>query len=134
MADPFSILAGAAGLIDVTVRTSSGLRAVVSEMRRAPELVLALNNETGALGTVLDRVAHARQEASQLSALQQGSFLTTLDQQIGDARTLLATLETLVTELQRSKPSVKRVKWILRRKNAAELKDKLKDARQSINE
>ncbi|KAH7311365.1 ankyrin repeat-containing domain protein [Stachybotrys elegans] len=134
MADPFSILAGAAGLLDVTVRTSSGLLAVASEMKRAPALVLELNNETAALGSVLDRVAHTRQEVSRLNTQQQTGFLTTLDQQIGNARTILNMLEAVTKELQQSKPTVKRVKWILRRRNATELKGKLREARQSINE
>lgn len=133
MADPFSLLTGAAGLVDVAVRAAAGLRAAALELKRAPELILALRNETTDLGVVLDQVAQARLEVIRLGT-EHSEFIVTLDRHIRNARAILILLETTLEDLQQAKHVAKRLKWMRWKKNAADLMSRLKGVREKLSE
>ncbi|KAI0506307.1 hypothetical protein F5B22DRAFT_624390 [Xylaria bambusicola] len=135
MADPFSILAGAAGLADVSVRTSLKLRSLISEFKNAPELILALSNETTEISVVLERVNESRQAVERLGDLQHDTgFLDCLGRELNDARTILTDLEALAAMLSPGKPANKRFRWLRQKKHAVKLKGRLKEVRERINE
>ncbi|KAI0403872.1 hypothetical protein F4802DRAFT_569705 [Xylaria palmicola] len=135
MAEPFSILSAAAGLADVSVRTSLKLRSLISEFKNAPALILALSNETAEISVILERVNESRQAVERLGDSQQDTgFLDCLRGQLNDARTILADLEALTALLSPGKPANKRFRWLRQKKHAANLKDRLKEVRERINE
>lgn len=135
MADPFSILAGAAGLADVAIKTSLKLCSLVSEFKNAPALILALSNEITELSIVLERVGESRKAVESLGDWQHdASFLNDLDGQLNNARTILGDLGALAATLSSGNSPAERFRWLRKKKHAAQLQGRLKAARKRINE
>jgi hypothetical protein len=135
MADPFSIVAGAVGVTDVAVRTSSKLRSLISDFRDAPKLILDLSNEVTEISVVLDRVKESQQAVQSLGDTQHdGVFLTTLNEQLTKARTILTELQSLAATLCAGNSPTERFRWLRKKNHAANLKGKLKIVRERINE
>jgi len=135
MADPFSLLAAAAGLADVSVKTSLGLRSLVLEFKHAPALILALSNEIAEISIALERVNESRQAIENLGDSQHdAAFLVCLDSQLNNARAALADLESLTAVLSQGKKINKRFRWLRQKNHAMELKGRLKEVRETINE
>ncbi len=135
MAEPFSILAGAAGVADVAAKTLSKLRELVSEFKIVPALILALSNEVAEIRVVLERVEDSRQAVESAGGAQPDSaFLADLDGQLGTARAILAELETLAVALRAGNSPSERFRWLRKRKHVARLKGRLREVRGRINE
>lgn len=135
MADPFSILAGAAGLADVSVTTSSKLHSLISEFKRAPDLILALSNETAEISVVLERVNESRQVVESVGDAQHdAAFLAALDSQLNSARDILTELESLAVLLSPGKPANQGFRRLRQKKHATKLRSRLKEVRERINE
>jgi hypothetical protein len=133
MADPISILSGVVSLLDVSRRASSGLLALCRDLKNAPELILALSNEVSDINVVLSRMNDSRMAADSASK-QNLSFLTTLEYQFDKAKVLLSDLERLLRTLSQEKSRTQRIKWVLRKSNAEELKNQLREVRVKMNE
>ncbi|KAI1171883.1 ankyrin repeat-containing domain protein [Nemania sp. FL0916] len=135
MADPFSILAAAAGLTDVSVRASSKLGIIISEFKNAPALILALSNENQEIKIVLERIRESKQAVESLGDTQHDeAFLASLDSQLNDARAILTDLESLAALLSPGRPASKGFRWLRQKKRATKLKAMLKEVREKINE
>ncbi|KAI0439742.1 hypothetical protein F4803DRAFT_27368 [Xylaria telfairii] len=135
MADPFSILAGAAGLADVAIKTSLKLCSLVSEFKTAPALILALSNEITEISIVLERVDESRKAVESLGDWQHDAgFLNDLNGQLNNARTILGDLGALAAILSLGNSPAERFRWLRKKKHAAQLKGRLKAARERINE
>lgn len=132
--DPFSVFSSAISVLDIAIRASKALHGLYTELAEAPELILALSNETADISMVLSRVSEARKMLNRLDAPQNTAFLEALDRHILTAKVILSRLDILVTELHRQSGSVKRIKWCLRKNKAFTLKDELRAVRQRINE
>ncbi|KAJ3559031.1 hypothetical protein NPX13_g9597 [Xylaria arbuscula] len=135
MADPFSTIAGVAGLTDVAVKTSLRLRSLICDFKNAPVLILALSNEITAISIVLERVKESQKVVASLGDLQHdAAFLTDLDSQLKDAQTILTDLEALAAVLSAGNSTAGRFRWLRKKRDAANMKDKLKLVRERISE
>lgn len=132
--DPFSAFSSAISVLDIAIRASKALYGLYTELVGAPELILALSNETADISVVLGRVGEARKTLDRLDTLQNATFLAALDGHIFTAKVILSRLDILATELRSQTGSIKRVKWCLRKNKANGLKDELRAVRQRINE
>lgn len=136
MAEPFSLIASVAGLLDVSLRASKVLHGLQSQLKNAPSLIQALSNEVEDLKAVLARVEDTA-EASKASGQHVPTIAATrtdLEAQLQKAKVILADLDTLTKKLTAEKPTLKRIKWCLKQSQASELQNGLKEVRTKINE
>ncbi|KAJ3463757.1 hypothetical protein MRS44_008543 [Fusarium solani] len=136
MAEPISLIASVAGLLDVSLRSSKALHSLQSQLRNAPNLIRALSNEVEDLKAVLARVEDTA-KASKASGQHVPNIAATvidLEAQLLKAKVILADLETLTKKLAAEKPTLKRIKWCLKQSQASELQTDLKEVRTKINE
>jgi hypothetical protein len=134
MAEPFSIFTAAASLVDIVARTSKGLWRIYNDLHNAPALILVLSNEAADLGVILDLISDSKQSIQQQNAQQDAKVVAALDQQLQKARGLLNELDALANTLTSMILSKKRLKWVLKKRNALALKDQLKGVRRTLNE
>ncbi|RSL68931.1 hypothetical protein CEP54_002567 [Fusarium duplospermum] len=109
MAEPISLIASVAGLLDVSLRSSKALHSLQSQLRNAPNLIQALSNEVEDLKAVLSRVEDTTR-ASKTSGQHVPAITTDLEAQLRKANAVLADLDTLTKNLAAEKPTLKRVK------------------------
>ncbi|RSL93854.1 hypothetical protein CEP52_012984 [Fusarium oligoseptatum] len=136
MAEPISLIASVAGLLDVTLRSSKALHSLQSQLRNAPNLIQALSNEVEDLKAVLARVEDTT-NASKTSRQHAPVITATtadLEAQLQKAKAVLADLDILTNNLAAEKPTLKRIKWCLKQSRASELQSELKEVRTKINE
>ncbi|RSM20305.1 hypothetical protein CDV31_000800 [Fusarium ambrosium] len=136
MAEPISLIASVAGLLDVSLRSSKALHSLQSQLRNAPNLIQALSNEVEDLKAVLARVEDTK-KASKSSGQHVPAItaaMVDLEAQLRKAKVTLSDLDTLTKNLAAEKPTLKRVKWCLKQSRASELQSELKEVRTKINE
>ncbi|RSL89936.1 hypothetical protein CEP51_000961 [Fusarium floridanum] len=136
MAEPISLIASVAGLLDVSLRSSKALHSLQSQLRNAPNLIQALSNEVEDLKAVLARVEDTT-NASKTSGQHVPVITATtadLEAQLQKAKAVLADLDILTNNLAAEKPTLKRIKWCLKQSRASELQSELKEVRTKINE
>ncbi|RTE76990.1 hypothetical protein BHE90_008552 [Fusarium euwallaceae] len=136
MAEPISLIASVAGLLDVSLRSSKALHSLQSQLRNAPNLIQALSNEVEDLKAVLARVEDTT-NASKTSRQHVPVITATtadLEAQLQKAKAVLADLDILTNNLAAEKPTLKRIKWCLKQSRASELQSELKEVRTKINE
>lgn len=136
MAEVISIISAVAGLLDITLRSSTALHELQSQLRNAPALIRALSNETQdlrAVLTLLDDTMKAS-EAIELNTSEGSAVLAALKVQLRKAETILVGLEHLTQKLAAETPTMRRVKWCLNKSRASELQRLLKEVRMTIND
>jgi ankyrin repeat protein len=136
MAEPISLIASVAGLLDVSLRSSKALHSLQSQLRNAPNLIRALSNEVEDLKAVLARIEDTK-NASKVNGQHVPTVAATmvdLEKQLRKAKVTLADLDTLTKKLAAEKPTLKRIKWCLKESRASELRTDLKEMRTKINE
>ena len=106
MADPFSIIAGTAGLLDICWRVASYLKQVQAASDKVEEVIAALSHEIEALISVnesLEGVWAAEEKASPGTSLAGSSRVENLWRNTGtilrDCRATVEKLELLVKEI-----------------------------------
>ncbi|KAJ3533108.1 hypothetical protein NM208_g8135 [Fusarium decemcellulare] len=136
MAEPISLAASVAGLLDVGLRTSKALHGLQRELRNAPDLIRALSNEVEDIKAVLARIGGTIKdsEASGLNSTIGAAILVDLEAHLGKAKIILTNLDSLAQKLMAETPTLKRVKWCLKKSRAAELQTDLKEVRTRIND
>ena len=136
MAEPISLVASVAGLLDVATRAFSALYNLQTQLRHAPDLIRALSNEAADLKAVLARVDDVRKttEATGLDTPDGVAALEDLEAQLSKAESILADLGALAQKLLGERMTLKRVKWCLKKSRASELQTRLKEVRLKINE
>ncbi|UPL04194.1 hypothetical protein LCI18_015128 [Fusarium solani-melongenae] len=136
MAEPISLIASVAGLLDVSLRSSKALHSLQSQLKNAPNLIRALSNEVEDIKAVLVRVEDTAKasKASPQHATGIAATIIDLEAQLLKAKVILADLDTLTKKLAAEKPTLKRIKWCLKQSQASELQTDLKEVRTKINE
>ncbi|KAL2682397.1 hypothetical protein Neosp_006848 [[Neocosmospora] mangrovei] len=136
MAEPISLIASVAGVLDVSFRSSKALHSWQSQLRNAPNLIRALSNEVEDLKAVLARVEDTA-KASKTSGQHVPGLPATvadLEAQLQKAKVTLSDLDTLTKKLAAERPTMKKIKWCLKQSKASELQGDLKEIRTKINE
>ncbi|KAJ4308012.1 hypothetical protein N0V84_012352 [Fusarium piperis] len=116
MAEPISLIASVAGLLDVFLRSSKALHTLQSKLKNAPNLIQALSNEVEDLKVVLARIEETA-KASKASGQHVPVIAATmidLEAQLRKAKDTLVNLDTLTKKLAAEKPTLKRIKWCLK--------------------
>lgn len=134
MAEPLSCIVSATALLNYAVHMSGDLRSLLSSLKNAPDLIIALSNEIADITVVLSRVSEVARMEGDISSSQTDHFIALLDSHLDQAKSILEDLNNLSKTLQGTKPSLRRLKWVLKSSNAAELKVKLREVRFRINE
>jgi hypothetical protein len=98
MADPFSTVAAAAGVLDVATRASTRLRDVYSTVANAPHLILALANEVADLRLILAAIEVARAGIPRLEPQRVANLHRALERQLHEAERRLADLDSLIVK------------------------------------
>ncbi|KAF4996842.1 hypothetical protein FDECE_12278 [Fusarium decemcellulare] len=129
MAEPISLAASVAGLLDIGLRTSKALHSLQRELRNAPDMIRALSNEVEDIKAVLARVEDTIKdsEASGLNSTVGAGIIVNIDEQLAKAKVILADMDSLAQKLIVETPTLKRVKWCLKKSRAAELQTDLKE-------
>jgi hypothetical protein len=133
MAEVFSVVAAAIGLVDLAGRSSYKLPHLVRDWRHAPTLILALVNETADIQVLLSRL----QDAGSIirNQPQTNAILNmALESEIKKATQCLCELEALVVELSQASPAGKKRKWVQKKSQAADLQGRLRTVRVGIND
>jgi hypothetical protein len=134
MADPISCTASAATIFAFALRTCADLRALLSDLKNAPKLIMALSNEVADISVVLDRTSDVSLSLQGLTPERNAAFTTSLSRHLDSAAAILGKLDALVKSLQKGGTSINRVKWLLKKSDAVEIKSQLREVRLSIND
>jgi len=102
MAEPFSISAGALGVLDVGTRLSKRLRQITQTWKNAPQEMLSLQNELEDLNLVLDEI-QACQQSIVAASQHDTAVATNLQGYIREARRHFEMLESSLDEMSRLK-------------------------------
>lgn len=133
MAEVFSVIAAAIGVIDLAGRSSSKLARLVLEWRHAPTLILTLVNETADLQVLLGRLKDAGSVVRR-QVLSDRALSDALEAEFRKSTQHLHDLEVFIEELERSSPRTRKRKWVQKKALAAELQAKLRTSRLCIND
>jgi len=124
MVEPFSIVSAAAGLFDVSVRTSTTSHSSCKDIKNAPALLAALSNDENVdLGVVLSTIVHAKRTEAEKGEgiVEEVGFAVAVDAQLARGRTILKDLNRMIDELNAKNTTIKRVQFALKRNRAAAL-------------
>ncbi|KAK3079508.1 hypothetical protein LTS18_004691 [Coniosporium uncinatum] len=136
MVEPFSIISAAAGLFDVSVRTSTTIHSICKDIKNGPALLAALSNEIVDLGVVLNTIVHAKRTEAEKGGgvVEEVGFAAAVDAQLGRGKTILKDLTRMIDELNAKNTTIQRVQFALKKNRAAALKDQLRDVRGQLND
>ncbi|KAF4494049.1 endothelin-converting enzyme 1 [Fusarium agapanthi] len=136
MAEAIGLVASVASLLDLALKLSNSLHNLQFQFRNAPYLIQALENETGAIRTVLACVETSICSAvtARLGGPGNSGILGDLTAEIGKGAAVLKDLGTFVDSLKNETSTLRRVKWVHKREKAAELIKELKEVRSRISE
>ena len=134
MADPVSIVATVSGLLDITLRASKLLRNTYTELKSAPVLIFALANEAADIAVVLTQIRDAVEELGEEKGVQENSLQPQLRSALSKAASILDDLGALAFMLSGESTTTQRVKWLLKKGQAATLQARLRDVRTRITE
>ncbi|KLP17113.1 uncharacterized protein LW94_160 [Fusarium fujikuroi] len=136
MAEAIGLVASVASLLDLAFKLSNALHNLQFQLRNAPYLIQALENETEAVRTVLASVESSIHSTATAGLGGAGSpgILGDLTAEIGKGAAVLKELGTFIDSLKNETSTLRRVKWIQKKKKAAELINELKEVRYRISE
>lgn len=136
MAEIFGVVASAASLLEITLKCAKVLHGLQQDLKNAPDLILALSNETQDLCVLLTRLEDTRKaaEAANLNTPEATATLTQMEVQMGKAKIILGELDSLIQELAAEEPAMRRVKWVRKKSQAANLQHRLREVRRNISE
>ncbi|EWZ30447.1 uncharacterized protein FOBCDRAFT_208775 [Fusarium oxysporum Fo47] len=136
MAEAIGLVASVASLLDLALKLSNALHNLQFQVRNAPYLIQALENETEAIRTVLAHVENTIQStaAARLGGPGSSVLLGDLAIELGKGAAVLKELGTFIDSLKKETSTLRRVKWVHKRERAAELIKELKEVRSRISE
>ncbi|KAG4282041.1 fibronectin type 3 and ankyrin repeat domains protein [Fusarium proliferatum] len=136
MAEAIGLVASVASLLDLALKLSNALHNLQFQLRNAPYLIQALENETEAVRTVLASVESSIHSTATAGLGGAGSpgILGDLTAEIGKGAAVLKELGTFIDSLKNETSTLRRMKWIQKKKKAAELINELKEVRYRISE
>ncbi|EWY82916.1 hypothetical protein FOYG_14999 [Fusarium oxysporum NRRL 32931] len=136
MAEAIGLVASVASLLDLALKLSNTLHDLQFQVRNAPYLIQALENETEAIRTVLAHVENTIQStaAARLSGPGSSVLLGDLAIELGKGAAVLKELSTFIDSLKKETSTLRRVKWVHKGERAAELIKELKEVRSRISE
>lgn len=132
MADPSSVIANAISIVGAFTEVSASLRRLYRNWKDAPTLILILANESADLEVVILQLQNGKESLE--ACARNTAFTTSLDRQLQRARGYLEQLQTLTADLTTGSTTARRKKWILKKKNAAQLQSGVREVRISIND
>jgi hypothetical protein len=147
MADPFSIISSAAGLIDIATRAGTGIVALCKDLKEAPNLICALGNEAAELQIILTIIRNTKDHFEQLSSTENILVQTAgptwqtiqyaakdLEKELGPTQQALEKLNNLILQLQQYRKVERSVRWLLERSKASAICDELRERRTRLND
>lgn len=136
MAEIFGVIAGAAGLLDVSFRLAKGLRSLKAELKNAPDLIQALTNEVEDIGAVLASVEETGKvvRASGIGTPSSTAIFEQLQVQLDKAGVILNELEGLIQSFEAETPLRRRFMWVRKQSQILDLQSKLQEVRKKIQE
>src|SRR3569833_150985 len=134
MADPFSLIAAAIGVLDVGIRTGSELASLGRAWLTAPDEIMAVQNEVSDLQAVLHHSTEALRSVPLGLANNRASFASALNAQLEQARALLDDLSLIVNKILAMTPKRRRAMWTRERSSVNGIRTKLREPRARIHE
>jgi len=133
MAEPFSISAGALGVLDVGTRLSKRLRQITQTWKNAPQEMLSLQNELEDLNLVLDEI-QACQQSIVAASQHDTAVATNLQGYIREARRHFETLESSLDEMSRLKKYKKKFQWVREQGKISGIQKQIRVVRERIKD
>ncbi|KAM0554031.1 hypothetical protein ACHAPJ_007106 [Fusarium lateritium] len=136
MAEAIGLVASIASLLDLALKLSNALHDLQFQVRNAPHLIQALENETEAIRLVLTHVENTMQSTAAAWMGNRGSvaILGDLAIELGKSEAVLKQLSSFINSLKNETSTLRRIKWAHKKEKATELMSKLKELRTRISE
>lgn len=136
MAEAIGVVASVASLLDLALKLSNALHDLQFQIRKAPDLIQSLENETEAIRLVLTHVGSTFRTtvAAQLGNSDSAAIIIDLKVELGKSEAVLKQLDSFIDSLKNETPALQRFKWARDRAKGAELRNKLKELRIRIGE
>jgi chromosome segregation ATPase len=136
MAEAIGLVASVASLLDLALKLSNALHNLQFQVRNAPYLIQALENETEAIRTVLAHVENTIQSTAAARHGRPGSsaILGELETELRRCAAVMKDLSSFINSLKNETFTLQRVKWVRRKENATELMKQLRELRTRISE
>ena len=135
--DPLSITAAAVGFIAVAGEASKNIRRLILTVKHAPSEIVALSNELSDLTLLVDDIEACRNEKHGVEHCTTESidFQLAFKAHITRAREQLSRLSALVEEvfcIREGSAQYSRHRWLKRKSQASEIKNKLIEAKRNL--
>ncbi|RGP58391.1 ankyrin repeat domain-containing protein 44 [Fusarium sporotrichioides] len=136
MAEAIGLVASVASLLDLALKLSNALHDLQFQIRKAPDLIQSLENETEAIRLVLTHVESTTRTtaAAQLGNSDSAAIISDLEVELGKSEAVLKQLGSFIDSLKNETPALQRFKWARDRAKGTELRSKLKESRIRIGE
>ncbi|CAJ0553234.1 Ff.00g117460.m01.CDS01 [Fusarium sp. VM40] len=136
MAEAIGVVASVASLLDLALKLSNALHDLQFQIRKAPDLIQSLENETEAIRLVLTHVESTFRTAAaaQLGNSDSAAVISDLEVELGKSEALLKQLGSFIDSLKNETPALQRFKWVRDRAKGVELRSRLKEIRIRIGE
>ncbi|KAG5661365.1 hypothetical protein KAF25_005487 [Fusarium avenaceum] len=136
MAEAIGVVASVASLLDLALKLSNALHDLQFQIRKAPDLIQSLENETEAIRLVLTHVESTFRTAAaaQLGNSDSAAIIGDLEVELGKSEAVLKQLGSFIDSLRNETPALQRFKWARDRAKGVELRSKLKEIRIRIGE
>ncbi|KAG9498256.1 hypothetical protein J7337_011152 [Fusarium musae] len=136
MAEVVGLVASIASLLDLALKSSNGLCDLQFQVRNAPHLIQALENETEAIRAVLVHVENTIQSTAtaRLRNPCGSAILGDLAIELSKGAAVLKDLDSFISGLKNETPTLQRVKWTCKKEKATELMKQLREVRIRISE
>lgn len=136
MAEVIGLVASAASLLDLALKLSNALHDLQFQIRKAPNLIQSLENETEAIRLVLTHVESTFRTtaAAQLGNSDSTAIISDLEVELGKSEAVLKQLGSFIDTLKNETPALQRFKWARNRAKGVELRSELKELRIRIGE
>lgn len=136
MAEVIGVVASVASLLDLALKLSNALHDLQFQIRKAPDLIQSLENETEAIRLVLTHVESTFRTATaaQLGNSDSAAIISDLEVELGKSEVVLKQLDSFIDSLKNETPALQRFKWARDRAKGVELRSNLKEIRTRIGE
>ncbi|KAF4449470.1 hypothetical protein F53441_7264 [Fusarium austroafricanum] len=136
MAEVIGLVASIVSLLDVALKSYNALHDLQFQVRNAPYLIQALENETEAIILVLTHVENTIRTttAARLGSSCSAAILSDLEIELRKSEAVLQQLGSFINSLKNETTCLQRIKWARKKEKATELQKELKEVRIRISE
>jgi hypothetical protein len=135
MADPFSVVVGVAGLLDLAAKSSAQVLRLIDKWKDAPRQIQFLAEEVNMSQQVAQQLKDLRETLERSNSLQIQGYDTAINLQLQRANPIWTELYQILVEFKATTTSKRqKVMWVKKASRVVTLQGKLRDVRFSTLE